>query len=86
MGIGLLAMLLQGPFLELRNPVAVQVQYVEDRVSIEMEGPIQDPVKVFAPQAEEVWINGEKMTCRAYGAYRLATFPILHNLEGCEPY
>jgi hypothetical protein len=84
--VGLLALLLRGPVLELPIPVAANVRYEEDRVWIELEGEIQDPVRVFAPRANEVWINNEKMTCRVYGPYRLATFPILHNQEPCEPY
>ena len=86
MWIGLLAVLLRGPLLETPKPVAASVRYEGDRVWIELEGDIQDPVKVFAPRANEVWINEEKMTCRVYGGYRLATFPILHNQEACEPY
>jgi hypothetical protein len=86
MWIGLLAMLLRGPVLETPKAVPALVRHDGDRVWIELEGEIQDPVRVFAPQAKEVWINNEKMTCRMYGKYRLATFPILHNQEPCEPY
>jgi hypothetical protein len=84
--IGLLAALLRWPVLETPKPVAAALRWEGDRVWIEMEGGIQDPVRVYAPDAKEVWINGEKMTCRMYGNYRLATFPILHNQEPCEPY
>jgi|GEM_PF-3776823 len=82
----LAALLVKWPVLELPRPVKVELQYEDTRVRIEMEGEIQDPVRVFAPRALEIWINGEKMTCRRYGGYRLATFPILHNQEACEPY
>ncbi|MDX2181643.1 MAG: hypothetical protein SFV18_18760 [Bryobacteraceae bacterium] len=80
------ALLVRAPILDLPRPVRVEVRYEDSRVRIEMEGEIQDPVRVFAPKALEIWINGEKMTCRRYGGYRLATFPILHNQEACEPY
>lgn len=86
MWIGLLALLLRAPLLETPEPVAASVRYDGDRVWIELEGGIQDPVRVFAPEAKEVWINNEKMTCRMYGRFRLATLPILHNQEPCEPY
>lgn len=83
---GVLALLLKSPVLVLPSAVPVELRYSGPRVWIEMKGEIQDPVKVFAPQAREIWINDEKMTCREYGPYRLATFPILHNQEACEPY
>ncbi len=86
MGLALAALLVRHPVLELPRAVTVAVRHEGARVDIEMEGEIQDPVRVFAPEAREVWINGEKMTCRQYGGYRLATFPILHNREACEPY
>lgn len=79
-------MLLRGPVLDTPKAVAAALRYDADRVWIELEGEIQDPIRVFAPKANEVWINNEKMTCRMYGSYRLATFPILHNQEPCEPY
>jgi hypothetical protein len=85
--VGLLALLVYGPVLEMPNPVTASVRYEDKRVWIDLEGEIQDPVRVFAPAADEVWINNEKMTCRIYrGGYRLATYPILHNQEPCEPY
>lgn len=86
MWVGLLLALLRNPLLPV--PVAVAVAYSDDgrRIDLTMPGEIQDPVRVFAPAALEVWINGEKMTCRRYGPWRLATFPILHNREACEPY
>lgn len=86
MWAALLAMLIQAPIIEIPKPTAIRLRYTESRVFIEMSGAIQDPVRVFAPHAREVWINGEKMTCRKYGNYRLVTFPILHNQEACEPY
>jgi hypothetical protein len=82
----ILALLLKFPILELPRPAPVQWRVADGRVWIEMKGEIQDPVRVFAPGAREIWINNEKMTCRQYGRYRLATFPILHNQEPCEPY
>jgi hypothetical protein len=86
MTLGILALLIRAPLIELPKSVPVTLRYEESRVAIEMAGEIQDPVKVFAPSADEVWINGEKMTCRRKGGYRIATFPILHNQEACEPY
>ncbi|MCX6598273.1 MAG: hypothetical protein NTV70_18120 [Acidobacteria bacterium] len=86
MWVAMLAMLLKTPVLELPHPVPVTLRFTETRVFIEMAGEIQDPVKVFAPQALETWVNQEKMTCRRYGGYRWVTFPILHNQEACEPY
>lgn len=84
--VGLLALLVHSPVISMPKAVPVEVHHEEERVLIRMQGEIQDPVKVWAPRAREVWINDEKMTCRIYGGYRLATFPILHNQEACEPY
>ncbi len=81
-----LAMLIEFPVLTLPRPVAVTVRHTEDRVFIELAGEIQDPVRVFAPQAREIWINSEKMSCWRDGGYRIASFPILHNQESCEPH
>ena len=88
MTAAILAVLFWRPLLELPRPVPVSVvwSYGGRRVEITMQGEIQDPVRVFGPDAYDVWINGEKMTCRRYGAYRLVTFPILHNQEPCELY
>jgi hypothetical protein len=85
-GWAFLALLIEKPVLILPRPVAVEVRYTEDRVFIDMAGEIQDPVKVYAPRAREIWINNEKMSCWREGGYRMASFPILHNQESCEPH
>ena len=80
-----MALLIEFPVLSLPRPVAVRFERAGERVFIEMEGEIQDPVRVFAPGAQEIWINREKMSCWRDGGYRIASFPILHNQEPCEP-
>jgi len=86
MWVGLLALLVQTPVLSLPTRVPVELHFRETRLDIRLAGEIQDPIRVWAPRAREVWVNGEKMTCRQYGNYRLVTFPILHNQEACELY
>lgn len=83
----LLALLLRAPVLEAPVPASGPIEHSQlgRRVDLYFKGDIPDPVRVFAPRAEEFFINGEKMSCLKQGGYRLLTFPILHNQEACEP-
>jgi hypothetical protein len=82
----LLAVLIYHPLITFPRPANVQLNYEETRVIVTLDSDIQDPIRIYAPKALEIWVNNEKMTCRRYGSYRLATFPILHNQEPCELY
>lgn len=72
--------------LKRSQTTPIQVDWSADGATVDlfMEGTLEGAVRITAPAAKLIRLNGKKIECRANGPYRWASLPNLGNLEPCQ--
>lgn len=72
--------------LKRSQTLPIQVDWSADGSTVDlfMEGTLEGAVRITAPGAKLIRLNGRKIECRADGPYRWASLPNLGNLEPCQ--
>lgn len=72
--------------LRRSQTVPIQVDWSADGSTVDlfMEGTLEGAVRITAPGAKLIRLNGRKIECRADGEFRWASLPTLGNLEPCQ--
>ncbi|WP_321475006.1 heparinase II/III family protein [uncultured Paludibaculum sp.] len=82
----ILAGIAEHELLRRSQTVPIQVDWSADGATVDlfMEGTLEGAVRITAPAAKLIRLNGRKIECRADGPYRWASLPNLGNLEPCQ--